>query len=203
MLMKSLTGKGTQSSIPYILTGSNAALVLWRQTSKPIKISTPIFIKFPSCPEKNTEIMNAESLAWFSQSTERKMGVCHGVWPASIWVFQWRFPTKLQKHVRYPPCLSWAASRVLTLRCLNLHSAGVQIQNTLVTHLPAVSPDSPTKQKKKTNQIKCYSIYMPTNLVAKINLYMNYNVLITNTFVQPPIFFFFLCVQLSWEINLG
>lgn len=37
---------------------------------------------------------------------------------------------------------------------------------------------------------------MPTNLIAKINLYVSYNVLITNTFAQISIFcfFLFLCV---------
>lgn len=133
-----------------------------------------------------------KQLGWILLKHRKKNGcVPWGVTCQQLGFPQWRFPTELQKHVRYLPSLSWAASRVSTLRCLNLQSAGVQTQNTLVTRLPAVSPVSPTKEKKKTNQVKWFSIYKPTNLIAKIKLYVNYNVLIINSFVQLPIFFSF------------
>lgn len=131
----------------------------------------------------------------------RKKNECvpQGVTCQQLGFPQWRFPTEVQEHVGYPSSLSWAASRVLTLRCLNLQSAGVQTQNTLVINLSAVSP---TKEKKKTNQVKWCSIDMPTNLIAKIDLYVNYNVLITNTFVQLAIFFFFLFLVCNFHERL-
>lgn len=59
---------------------------------------------------------------------------------------------------------------------------------------PSCFSCSSNKRERKTNQVKCCNIYMPTNLIVKIDLYVNYNVLITNTFVQLPIFFLFLCM---------
>lgn len=57
----------------------------------------------------------------------------------------------------------------------------MQTRIILATHLPAVSLVS--QRKKKKGQVKCCVVCVPTNLLAKINVSVSYNVLITNTFV--------------------
>lgn len=140
--------------------------------------------KFPIFSKRIYGYMRMQRWLGSVLSKHRKKGRC------VLWGVTWklafpqqRFPTELQKHAKELPHLSWAASRVLTLSCLNLHSPGVQPENILATCLSAVSLVSQKKGKKSApNKLNAaVSICLQTSLQKNWNT--SCNVLIINTSV--------------------